>query len=86
MPEGDTIRCLSDSTRRRYLNQTLVRSEFRHSRYATTDLSGHRLIDTDARGKNLLLRFDSEITIHLHLKLQGTVRYGRDNRTPIWRR
>lgn len=85
MPEGDTIRRLADDVRRRFIDQTVQSCLFRHPRYATTDLSGQRLVDTDACGKNLLMRFDSGRTLHIHLKLQGKVVFGRATRGAEWR-
>lgn len=85
MPEGDTIRRLADDVRRRFMEQTVQSSIFRHPRYANADLSGRQLIDVDARGKNLLMRFDDGRTVHIHLKLQGKVVFGKPTRGAEWR-
>jgi endonuclease-8 len=53
-----------------------VRSDFRVPRYATTDLTGRAVIDTVSRGKHVLTRVDGDVTVHTHLKMDGSWRVG----------
>lgn len=86
MPEGDTIRRLADAIDGQFKGRVLLKSEFRHPRYATTDLSGTTLVEADARGKNLLLRFDNDQTILIHLKMDGRIYRYQPPRIPLHRR
>lgn len=73
MPEGDTIRRLADSITERHAGQLIRSSLFRHPRLATVDLTGTSLVDADARGKHLLIRFSNGSTLHVHLRMNGSV-------------
>lgn len=73
MPEGDTIRRLADSLSQRFAGQSIKSSIFRHARLATVDLTGKTFLQADARGKHLLLRFSNAYTIHIHLRMTGSV-------------
>ncbi len=57
--------------------RVLVRSDFRVPRYATTDLTGRTVTETVSRGKHLLTRVDGDVTVHTHLKMDGSWRIGR---------
>ena len=59
--------------------RVLTRSDFRVPRYATTDLTGRTVTETLSRGKHLLTRVDGGVTIHTHLRMDGSwrVRAGR---------
>jgi len=50
------------------------------------DLSGTQLIDVDAVGKWLLLRFDDHRTVYGHLRMDGRWDLGRRSRAPEWKR
>jgi endonuclease-8 len=50
------------------------------------DLSGRRLVDADAVGKHLLIRFDDGRTLHAHLRMDGSFDVGPVSREPDWRR
>lgn len=56
--------------------RVLVRSDFRVPRYAITDLTGRTVTDTVSRGKHVLTRVDGDITVHTHLKMEGSWRIG----------
>lgn len=74
MPEGDvvwrTARQLDEALSGRVLN----RSDFRVPRFATTDLAGRAVTGTVSRGKHLLTRVDNGVTIHTHLRMDGSWR------------
>lgn len=73
MPEGDTLRRLADSLSKSFAGEQVVSSLFRHPRLATVDLTGDVLVDADARGKHLLIRFSNGFTLHFHLRMRGAV-------------
>lgn len=54
--------------------RALTRSDFRVPRYATVDLAGRTVTGTLSRGKHLLTRVDSGLTIHTHLRMDGSWR------------
>jgi endonuclease VIII len=70
VPEGDTV---YQTARRlgRLDGQRLTRSDFRIPSLATSDLVGAVVRETVPRGKHLLTRFDSDVTLHTHLKMEG---------------
>ncbi len=63
--------------------QVLVRSDFRVPRYATTDLTGRTVTETVSRGKHLLTRVDGDVTVHTHLKMDGSWRVGPATGYPL---
>ena len=52
----------------------LTRSDFRVPRYATVDLTGQPVTAAVARGKHLLIRTGNGLTVHTHLKMDGSWR------------
>jgi endonuclease-8 len=52
----------------------LVSSDFRVPRYATSDLTGATVLEVVARGKHMLTRLDSGLTLHTHFEMDGTWR------------
>ncbi len=71
MPEGDTVHHAAKRLDLALTGQVLTRSDFRIPSLATSDLSGATVTGTISRGKHLLTRFDSGITLHTHLKMEG---------------
>jgi endonuclease VIII len=86
MPEGDTIRRLADKIGKRFTGERCVRCVTRDPRLVGVDLSGATIIDVDAIGKHLLIRFDNERTLHSHLLMTGSWTVGPAAREPEWRR
>ena len=54
--------------------RVLARSDFRVPRFATADLTGQTVTETVSRGKHLLTRTDAGITVHTHLRMDGSWR------------
>ncbi len=54
--------------------RVLTRSDFRVPRFATTDLAGRTVTGTVSRGKHLLTRVDNGVTVHTHLRMDGSWR------------
>jgi len=74
VPEGDTVyrtaRRLTDALG----GSTLRRGELHHPRLSTVDLAGRVLHTVRPVGKHLVLRFDRDLSLHCHLKLDGSWR------------
>ncbi|MEM9563230.1 MAG: DNA-formamidopyrimidine glycosylase family protein [Actinomycetota bacterium] len=89
MPEGDTIRRLAAEVRDQVGGRRVARSTFRHPRLATVDLAGRTLVDATSHGKHLFLHFDDGWSLHVHLLMDGRVRFGRGSvagEVEDWRR
>jgi endonuclease-8 len=71
MPEGDTIYLTAQRLDHGLSGQTITRSDFRIPSLATSDISGATVLETVARGKHLLTRFDNGVTLRTHLKMEG---------------
>ncbi len=50
----------------------LTRSDLRVPRLATADLGGRAVVNVTARGKHLLMRVDGDLTLHSHLRMDGS--------------
>lgn len=84
MPEGDSIHRLA-----RQLAPLIgkpVRAFFSHGIPAATAASvvGHAVTAVEARGKNLLVRFDDGRTLHVHLRMLGRLVVERP-RSAFWK-
>jgi endonuclease-8 len=74
MPEGDVVWRTARMLDAALSGRVLTRSDFRVPRYATTDLAGRTVTETLSRGKHLLTRVDNGLTIHTHLRMDGSWR------------
>jgi endonuclease VIII len=86
VPEGDTVHRTARRLHRALAGQLLTGTDFRVPRLATTDLTGSLVVESVARGKHLLTRFEGAeaLTLHTHLKMEGSWRvYPRGQR---WKR
>ena len=72
MPEGDSVYRAAQQLDRGLSGQVLTKSDFRVPSLATKDLTGATVTQTSARGKHLLTRFDNGLTLHTHLKMEGS--------------
>jgi endonuclease-8 len=63
--------------------RVLVRSDFRVPRFATTDLTGRSVTKALSRGKHLLIRVDGDISVHTHLRMDGSWRIGPASGYPL---
>ncbi len=73
MPEGDTVFRTAATLRSALVGRTLTGCDIRVPRYATVDLSGHRVDEVLSRGKHLFIRV-GPASIHSHLKMDGSWR------------
>jgi endonuclease-8 len=82
MPEGDTVwlsaRRLDDALSGR----ELTAFDLRVPQHATADLRGETVREVVARGKHILIRIGPDLTLHTHLRLDGSWRIGRAGRRP----
>jgi len=74
MPEGDVVWSTARRLHQALAGRTLTRSDFRVPRLATADLTGDVVTETVARGKHLLTRTKNGLTVHTHLRMDGTWR------------
>jgi len=72
VPEGDSVYKEARRLEPELRGRTLLRGELRVPAHATDDLSGHTVTGLDTHGKHLLTRFDSGLTLHTHLKMDGS--------------
>lgn len=63
--------------------RVLTRSDFRVPRYATVSLTGRTVSEAISRGKHLLIRVDGDVTVHTHLKMEGSWRISRASSYPL---
>jgi endonuclease-8 len=89
MPEGDSLH--RAARRLQTLVGERVDAESPHPRGAVTGVAervnGRRLLEVEAAGKNLLLRFEGGVVVRSHLRMQGrwtVVPRGRPRRGRPW--
>ncbi|MGW1778420.1 Fpg/Nei family DNA glycosylase [Streptomyces sp. NPDC002143] len=81
MPEGDTVWQASMRLHDALAGKTLIRSDLRVPKYATADLTGRIVLEVAPRGKHLLTRIEGGLTLHSHLRMDGSWKvYGHDQR------
>jgi endonuclease-8 len=73
VPEGDVVWYTARRLHEALAGRVLTRSDFRVPRYATVNLTGQAVSEAAAHGKHLLIRVGS-LTIHTHLKMEGSWR------------
>ncbi|MEV3986446.1 DNA-formamidopyrimidine glycosylase family protein [Nonomuraea sp. NPDC049758] len=74
MPEGDAVHRTAARLRGALDGRVLTRSDFRVPRHATADLRGRTVLTTVSRGKHLLTRVEGGLTVHTHLRMDGSWR------------
>jgi endonuclease-8 len=74
MPEGDAVWAMARRLDQALADRRVTRCEFRVPKLATTDLTGSTITAVVSRGKHLLTRFDNNLTLHSHLRMDGTWR------------
>ncbi|MER7486775.1 DNA-formamidopyrimidine glycosylase family protein [Streptomyces sp. NPDC126497] len=74
MPEGDTVWQAARRLQDALAGRMLTRSDLRVPRLATADLTGRTVLDVTPRGKHLLTRVEGGLTLHSHLRMDGSWR------------
>ncbi|MGH4034821.1 Fpg/Nei family DNA glycosylase [Actinomycetota bacterium Odt1-20B] len=74
MPEGDTVHQAARRLHQALAGHALTRCDLRVPKLATVDLTGRTVLDVTPRGKHLLTRFEGGLTLHSHLRMDGSWR------------
>ncbi|MGW2824679.1 Fpg/Nei family DNA glycosylase [Streptomyces sp. NPDC001443] len=72
MPEGDTVWQAARRLHIALAGRVLIRSDLRVPKFATADLTGRAVLDVTPRGKHLLTRVEGGLTLHSHLRMDGS--------------
>jgi endonuclease VIII len=72
VPEGDSVYKEARRLEPVLKGRTLTRGELRVPAHATDDLAGLTVLELDTHGKHLLTRLESGLTLHTHLKMDGS--------------
>jgi endonuclease-8 len=72
VPEGDTVWLTAHRLHQALAGRELTVFELRVPQLATADLRGATVTEVVARGKHLLVRVDTGLTLHSHLKMDGS--------------
>jgi endonuclease-8 len=72
MPEGDTVWLTAHRLHQALAGREVTVFDLRVPALATTDLRGRTVEEVVARGKHLLTRFDGGLTLHSHLRMDGS--------------
>ncbi|MGI8868731.1 MAG: DNA-formamidopyrimidine glycosylase family protein [Mycobacteriales bacterium] len=72
MPEGDTVWLTAKRLHGVLAGQRLTRGELRVPSLAPCDLRGRTVTGAAAAGKHLLIRFADAVTLHAHLRMDGS--------------
>ena len=75
MPEGDTIYAAARRIRAALVGKEIASIETPHPRFGRDRwperLSGRAVRAVDTKGKHLFIRFDGDLTLHSHLRMNG---------------
>jgi endonuclease-8 len=82
MPEGDTVWLTARRLHEALAGRPLTHSDFRVPGLATTDLRGRQVHEAVPRGKHLLIRVEGGLSIHTHLRMEGSWRIRRPSARP----
>lgn len=82
MPEGDVVWRTAKRLRGALAGTVLGASDFRVPQHAAADLAGRHVTDVVPRGKHLLIRFEPDLTLHTHLRMDGEWLLHRPGRHP----
>jgi endonuclease-8 len=72
VPEGDTVWLAAQRMHTAFAGEALTSSDFRVPQLATTDLTGQVVREVVPRGKHLLTRLSSGLTLHTHFRMDGS--------------
>jgi len=72
VPEGDSVWRAARRLDRGLAGRVLARSDFRVPQHATADLSGRTVLGTVTHGKHLFTRVEDGLTLHTHLRMDGS--------------
>jgi endonuclease-8 len=87
MPEGDTILRTARSLDKWLVGRAITAARTTVAGLPAEKLVGQRVESVEARAKHLLIRFDSGVTLHTHMRMTGSwhvYRAGERWRKPGW--
>jgi endonuclease VIII len=82
MPEGDTVWLTAHRLHQALAGRELTMCDLRVPAHATADLRGRTVREVVARGKHILIRTSPDLTLHTHLRMDGSWRIGPPGRRP----
>jgi endonuclease-8 len=82
VPEGDTVWLTAQRLHTALGGEVLTVAELRVPSLATTDLRGVGVHEVVARGKHLLIRLEPDLTLHSHLRMDGSWHISRRGQRP----
>jgi endonuclease-8 len=74
VPEGDAVWRTARRLHEALAGRVLTRCDVRVPRFATANLTGQTVTEAISRGKHLLIRTDAGVTVHTHLRMDGSWR------------
>jgi endonuclease-8 len=74
VPEGDVVLRTARRLRAALAGKVLITSDLRWPSLATADLTGREVADVVPAGKHLLIRMSGGLTLHSHLRMDGSWR------------
>jgi endonuclease VIII len=72
VPEGDVVLRTARRLQAALAGRVLTRSDLRWPSLATADLTGREVLEVVAVGKHLLIRIAGGLTLHSHLRMEGS--------------
>jgi endonuclease VIII len=72
MPEGDSVFLLRQRLERATRGRTIIDGEVRSGSSAGASLAGRGIASYDSHGKHLFTRFNDGLSLHTHLRMQGS--------------
>jgi endonuclease VIII len=72
VPEGDTVWLTAHRLDQALAGRPLTTCEFRVPALATVDLRGRAVTEVLPRGKHILIRVGDDLTVHSHLRMDGS--------------
>jgi len=82
VPEGDTVWLTAHRLDAALRTRPLTRFELRIPALATADRTGDTVVEVLSRGKHILTRLDSGLTLHSHLRMDGSWFLSRSGHRP----
>jgi endonuclease-8 len=82
VPEGDTVWLTAHRLDQALTGRPLTIADFRVPALATVDLTGRSVTAVLARGKHILTRLDDDLTVHSHLRMDGSWYLSRTDGPP----
>jgi endonuclease-8 len=82
VPEGDTVWLTARRLDEALRGRPLTVCDFRVPALATVDLRGRSVTEVIARGKHILIRLGDDMTVHSHLRMDGSWYLSRTSGPP----